>query len=341
MVKIFRLLSAVLAVFLIAGCGAGGVDPKNPKSREFELYIDFWNEQGTTPQITFDAVNSSPEVKIDFTKTFAGITVPPKYTNVIIDNVRIIDDNDVNYQINEITAYEWREDIDDWKIDVEFTMNYTQVQDLLIMMVLDASASLGTDFEKVKVYANNFIIKVLTEIPTARIGIVDFSDEIHSLPPTSNKAALQNYIAALEQGPFTSLYEAVNVGIDFLDNGQAEGKALLVFTDGTDNNSNPEFSPEYLLDRLENSAQSVGINSFTIGLDGNGGVDKPVLEALASHGGSAAFPDNIDELGSVFEKFSSSIANVYNLTYVRNQQIIPATDKAKLRFVLKGTPKTE
>lgn len=339
--KIFRWISLIACLLMIVSCGKEGANPKNPKSRDFELYIDFWNDQGNTPQIAFDAVNSSPEIKIDFTKTFAGIAVPPKYTNVIIDNVRIIDDNNVNYQINEITAYEWREDIDDWKIDVEFSMEFKQVQDLLIMMVLDASASLGPDFEKVKIYANNFIIKVLSEVPNARIGIVDFSDVIHSFPPTNNKAALQNYIASLQQGPFTSLYEAVNTGIDFLENGTAEGKALLVFTDGTDNNSNPEFTPQYLLERLENASADVQINSFTIGLDGNGGVDKPVLEQLASQSGSAAFPNNIDELGSVFEKFSSSIANVYNLTYIRNQQVIPSTDKAKLRFVLKGTPKTE
>lgn len=341
MMKIFKYLSLVTLILLVGSCGKNGIDPKNPKSREFELYIDFWNTQGTNPQISFDAVNSSPEIKIDFSKTFAGITVPPKYTNVIIDNVRIIDNNDVNYQIDEITAYEWREDINDWKIDVEFTMDYTQVQDLLIMMVLDVSASLGTDIDKVKLYAANFITKVLTEIPSARIGVVGFSDVITSFPPSNNKQALLNYVASLEQGPFTSLYEAVNVGIDYLNNGQAEGKALLVFTDGTDNNSDPEFTPDYLLHKLENSAAGVGINSFTIGLEGRGGVDKPVLEALATNGGATAFPENIDELGSVFEKFSSSIANVYNLTYVRNQQVIPDTDKARLRFVIKGTPKTE
>ena len=336
MMKIFRLLSVAATVLFFSACG-GGPDI-SPKNKEFELYIDFWNNTGTTPQITFDAVNTSPEVKIDFTKTFTGVTVPPKFTNVIIDNVRIIDDNNVNYEIEGITAYEWREDINDWKVDVEFTMNYSPVQDLLIMMVLDESASLGTDFEKVKVYANNFVTKILTEIPTAKIGIVDFSDDIHSFPPTSNKAALQNYIASLEQGPFTSLYEAVNMGIDFLENGDAESKALLVFTDGTDNNSDPEFTPGYLLDKLDNAGN---INSFTIGLDGNGGVDRPVLESLASSSGTAAFPDNIDELGTVFEKFSSTIANVYNLTYVRNQQVIPSTDKAKLRFVIEGSPKTD
>jgi Mg-chelatase subunit ChlD len=211
----------------------------------------------------------------------------------------------------------------------------------MVVMVLDASASLGDDFAKVKHYASSFITNVLAEIPNARIGIVDFSDEINSFPPTNNKTALQNYIASIEQGPFTSLYEAVDRGINMLDNATAEGKTLLIFTDGTDNNSNPELTPSYLLAKLNNSSGGIRINSFSIGLEGRGGVDKPVLEDLAANGGTAAFPKNIDELGKVFEKFSSSISNVYNLTYVRNQQVIPDTDKRKLRFVIKGTAKTD
>lgn len=338
--KIFKYLSLLALLLSFASCGNNS-DNVNPQSREFELFIDYWNPQGTNPQISFDGVNSSPEIKIDFSKTFAGVAVPPIYTNVIIDNVRIIDEHDVNYKIGQITAYEWREDIDDWKIDVEFTMNFTQVQDLAVMMVLDESASLGQDFEKVKQYASSFISKVLEQVPNARIGIVDFADQIHSFPPTSNKTALINYIASLTQGPFTSLYEATNTGITMLEEIDAEAKTLLIFTDGTDNNSDPEFTPEYLLDRLDNTVGDIRIASFAIGLEGNGGVDKPVLSTLAANGGSAAFPKSIDELGKVFEKYSSSIANVYNLTYVRNQQVVPETDKRKLRFVIKGTAKTD
>ncbi len=339
--KIFKHLSLFALALFLTSCGSNGADPKNPKSKEFELYIDYWNTQGNNPQITFDGVNSSPEVKIDFTKTFAGVAVPPNYTNVIIDNVRIIDANDINYQIDGITAYEWRLELDDWKEDVEFTMNYTQVQDLSVVMVLDESASLGEDFEKVKQYASSFVTNVLDEIPNARIGIVDFADQIHSFPATNSKAALQNYIASLEQGPFTTLYESVNLGIEMLESEDAESKVLLVFTDGTDNNSNPEFTPGYLMDKLSNSVSDVIITCFTIGLEGKGGVDKPVLTSLAANGGSAAFPKNADELGKVFLKFSSSIANVYNLTYIRNQQVVPDTDKRKLRFVIKGTAKNE
>jgi hypothetical protein len=134
----------------------------------------------------------------------------------------------------------------------------------------------------------------------------------------------------------------MNAGIDILQSSQADGKAILTFTDGTDNNSDPQFTPEYLFNKLTNDTINAGnvlINSFTIGLEGNGGVDRPVLENLAANGGVARFPQNISELELIFEKFSESISNVYNLTYIRNQQIIPESNPARLRFVFKASPK--
>ena len=124
-----------------------------------------------------------------------------------------------------------------------------------------------------------------------------------------------------------------------LQENSAEGKAIVTFTDGTDNNSDPQYTPEFLTNRLENDPNNILINSFTIGLEGNGGVDKPVLEKLAANGGVAAFPRNITELETVFNQFSTSISNVYNLTYIRNQQVIPQSDPVKLRFVIKASPK--
>ena len=328
-------------ILLLASCGKDS-DPNTPVTnlnREYVLYIDFWNPTGTDPQISFDAENSSSEIRIDFDQTFEGVAVPPQFTQVIIDNVRIIDDNFVNYQIDEITAYEFREDINDWKIDVEFLMEYEPIGDLNVVLVLDASASLGDDFVKVKDFASKFVTKILTESPSANIGIVDFADEINTYPLSNNENLLIQYISNIQQGPFTSLYQAMNSGIDILKESNADGKAILTFTDGTDNNSDTLYTPDYLYNKLTDDPSNILINSFTIGLEGNGGVDRPVLENLAANGGVARFPQNISELELIFEKFSESISNVYNLTYIRNQQIIPETSPARLRFVFKASPK--
>lgn len=342
-VKIIGLLLIIVIAGITTRCGKKEVNlpmpPPTPTGHEFELYIDFWNPNGTDPEISFDSANSSPEVRIDFSETFEGVAIPPNLTNVIIDNVRIIDVENVNYEIDEITAYEFREDINDWKEDVEFVMEYEPIQDLNVMLILDASASLGEDFTNVKAFANDFVDRIFEETISAKVGIVDFSDVINSTPLTSNQNTLNNYIANIQQGPFTTLYEAMNLGIDILQDNQAEGKAILTFTDGTDNNSNPQYTPAFLSEKLEGDPNEIKINSFTIGFEGNGGVDKPVLENLAANGGAAGFPNTISELESVFGEFSKSISNVYNLTYIRNQQIIPEAEPAKLKFVIKATPK--
>ena len=334
---IMKLLKTLLALTLIAGFVSCNNDNVGPSARpeQFELYIDFWNPEGDNPQISFDKENSSPEVKIDFTKTFAGIAEPPNLTKVLIENVRIIDENNVNYRIDEIDAFEWREDIEDWKKDVEFVMQYDYVQDLAVVLVLDASASLGSDFETIKNYANDFIARILAQNSDAQIGIVSFSDQISSFGMTNNHTALNSYIASIEQGPFTSMYEAMDLGIEMLAQSDSESKSIVTFTDGTDNNSKPQFTPGSITEKLSESQ----VTSFTIGLEGNGGVDKLVLESLADNNGVAAFPNTLKELGEVFEGFSESISTVYNLTYIRNQQSIPESNPAKLLFVLDSSPK--
>ena len=168
--------------FLLVVIGCKKDDPPSTPSTEkyYELYLDFWNPDGNNPEISFDAEKSSPEIRIDFSQTFEGVAVPPNFTNIIIDNVRIIDTTNINYDIEDITAYEFRNDINDWKEDVEFIMEYASIVDLSVVLVLDASASLGDDFTNVKDFATNFINKIFTESPSANIGIVDFSDVINS-----------------------------------------------------------------------------------------------------------------------------------------------------------------
>lgn len=332
-------LILIILVFTVA-CKKDKTDPPEPTPKnEFELYIDFWNPDGDNPEISFDASKTSPEIKIDFTRTFAGFVVPPYFTNVKIDNLRIINEESVNYEIQEINAYEYREELGGWKHDVEFTMSYEPIEDLNVMLVLDASQSLGTDFPKVKEYAISFVDSIFGTVPIVKIGVVAFSDAINVHGLSSDKYEIINYIQNIEQGLFTSLYDAINVGIDTLQNNVAESKSLLIFTDGTDNNSDPEITYNYLLNKLVNDPNVVKINSFSIGLEGKGGVDRPVLELLAANGGIAEFPENVDQLGVVFSRFSKSISNVYNFIYTRNQQQIPKSSPVKLKFVINANPK--
>lgn len=318
------LLAASLSIF-----SCGNNDP-NPQGGDFEIYLDFWNSTGKTPEVRFDELNTSREIKIDFSKTFQGSPEGSTFTKVEIDNFRIIDQNSNNYNIENITAYELREG--QWRKDVEFTMDFSQSEDISVVLVLDRSESLGADFGTIKNYANDFIDKVFNDRSVVQMGIVDFADDVQSHPLTTNRNDLKNYVNGMVQGKFTTLYNAVDLGIDMLQDSDSQSKVLFVFTDGSDNNSAPNVTVDYLLNRIKSSNSGYSISSFAIGLDGDGGVDQNVLTKLSGNGGTASFPKTVAQAKGVFEKFSKVISNVYSLEYLRNQQVIPRSTPVKLKF---------
>jgi Mg-chelatase subunit ChlD len=324
--KTIFLLS--IAVMLFA-CKKDKSDPKT----SFDIYIDFWNPTGTDPQITLDEANTSDEIKIDFTKQFEGIATG-NLTQVVIDNFRIIDDNYKNYSISKITAYELN-DLNEWKEDVEFTMSYERTRSLSVVLVLDRSKSLGDDFANVKQYAIEFVNRLFEETENnVQIGIVDFATTVNSLPLTNDQASITSYITGLVEGDFTAFYDAVDEAIDMLIPVDAESKAILGFTDGTDNSSSTGVTSTYLYEKLVNDDSDIKISSFMIGLEGKGGVDNTVLQKLSANGGISQFPETSTELQTAFDNFSSAIANVYNLTYTRNQQAIPEASAKQLKFTI-------
>lgn len=322
--------------FLLPSCkdddsGRGG-DPVNPYE-EFYLYLDYWNPTGTDPQIVFDENLSSPEVVIDFSKTFDAEIFTQESVNVLIDNIRIIDEAGDNYQIRAIDAYEFREN--NWELDIEFTCNYELVEEMSAFLILDASNSLGEDFETIKEYAQAFVDNVFLSIPDTKLGIIDFASAVNWFPLSDDPVAIKNYIASIEKGQFTSLYDAVNLGILQLVDSDSESKAIMSFTDGIDNNSDPALTPELLRGKLENDPTGANVISYTIGFKGNNAnIDQAALETIACNGGVAEFPQSLTELEQVFKDFSESISTVYTLRYIRNQQPVSESEKRSLRFVI-------
>lgn len=327
----FSFIKGIVLALVVIGCGTKDVNPANT----FSIYLDFWNTTGKSPEVRFDELKTSREIKIDFSKTFGGETQGSTLTKVVIDNFRIIDGSNTNYNIESITAYEFKKDANEWKKDVEFTMSYKQSEDISVVLVLDRSESLGADFETIKTYAIDFIEKIFTDRKVVKMGIVDFADTVNEYPLTTDKEALKNYVKGLKQGKFTALYNAMDQGIDMLMDSKSQSRVLFTFTDGTDNMAPPNVNSDYLLNRIKSDKNAYKITSFFIGLKGFGGVDEAVLTKLASNGGSVSFPNSVKELKDVFTRFGKVISNVYNLEYLRNQQIIAKSDPRKLRFDIK------
>lgn len=139
-------------------------------------------------------------------------------------------------------------------------------------------------------------------------------------------------ISSISQGQFTALYEAMDSAINQLQRRDAEGKAVVTFTDGTDNLAPPGLDPNFLTNKLISDPNLVKVSSFTIGFSGTGGVDQQILASLAVNGGLSSFPSDFSELGTVFEEFSSAISNVYSMRFRTSNQIISPLNPQRIRF---------
>jgi len=321
-------LKALLLSVVIFGCDSSEPDAGNT----FKIYLDFWNTTGRNPEIRFDEIKTSKEIKIDFSQTFEGQTEGNQLTKVVIDNFKIVDNQNNNYNIGAIKAYEYRNN--NWKEDVEFTMDFTQTQDVgVVVLVLDRSESLGNDFSKIKEYAMNFIDQTFTTHPEVKMGIVDFSTDVHTYPISNDREALKSYISNLKSDRFTALYQAMDEGVEMLLRYPAQSRILVTFTDGTDNMSDQNYyNVENILAKIKNDKNTNKIRGFFIGLEGKGGLETGLPSKLASSGWIVSIPTSATQVKDVFEKFGRLISNVYHLTYIRNQQVIPRTTPVKLRF---------
>lgn len=330
-----KLIFKVLILSAIVS-GCGGSDPE--ARGKFQIYLDFWNTTGRNPEIRFDESKTSKEIKIDFTQTFEGQTEGNSLTKVVIDNFQIVDAQNNNYNIKNITAEEYRNN--SWKKDVEFVMEFTQTQDVgVIVLVLDRSNSLGADFSKIKEYAIDFVDQTFESHPEVRMGVVDFSTDVRSFPISNNPAALKQYISNMEADRFTALYEAMDTGIEMLIKSAAQSRILVTFTDGNDNQSDQSYyNLDNILKKIKNDKNDNKIRGFFIGLSGDGGLDKSIAEKLMSNGWIASMPTSASQVKDVFDKFGKLISNVYHLTYIRNQQVIPRTTPVKLRFEIQTEP---
>jgi hypothetical protein len=106
-----------------------------------------------------------------------------------------------------------------------------------------------------------------------------------------------------------------------------EGKAIVSFTDGLDNESVPSTYDDIVAD-----LEAGSIKSMTIGLQGNDPIDEVALTALGST--SYISSENIDEFANEFLEAVEGVTNVYNFTYSRSDQ--PITSR-QMRFTFNST----
>lgn len=185
-------------------------------------------------------------------------------------------------------------------------------------IVVDASGSMRTKQAEVVAAALSF---VNASNPEDEIFVVNFNDRAHlGLPADTsfihNPRQIETALLGNKPEGRTALYDAVAIALNQIRKGKSEKKALLLISDGGDNNSAHTYR-----EALQ-AVQESGVTMYTIGLFDEADPDQNpgVLRRLSGiSGGEAFLPMDPSEIDSLCRRIAADIRASYTLAYTPPQ----------------------
>lgn len=137
------------------------------------------------------------------------------------------------------------------------------------------------------------------------------------LDKTRDGDAVLNKLTFVETKSNTALYDACYLGVEKVSRGTHQKRALLLISDGQDNDSRYTFSEvRRLLKESDVVLYSIGIlggndPGSSLGMDGQAILD----ELSAVSGGKAFFPNTSAEMDELFERIALELRHQYSIAY--------------------------
>jgi Ca-activated chloride channel family protein len=216
-------------------------------------------------------------------------------------------------------------------------------EDLPIRMVLllDTSASMEEKMAFAQEAAVNFVGTMKEEEDLTQV--VEFGSRARILQPfTADRDKLDRAIRMTQAGGTTSLYNALYIALKNLARRRQDirRQAIVVLSDGEDTSSLVTF------DQVMELAKDTDVTIYTISLRQKSrrrskyfSEAEHVLKKLAEEtGGQWFFPDQIQELDSVYERIAKELKSQYNLGYTSKntkrdgswRRVVVQTDRQNL-----------
>jgi VWFA-related protein len=228
-----------------------------------------------------------------------------------------------------------KEDFRVFEDDVEQKVTHFSNEDapLSIGLLVDTSGSMGAKLDTSRRAVAEFL-KTLNAADEA--FLVQFSDQSQlAVPLTSDAGAIESSMTSATSGGLTALLDAVNMGLQEMKRARNPRKALLIISDGGDNNS--RFTSSQIANLVREAdvqiyamgvfepTLSFGLGSIGLGPTGTGGggklgtaeLDGPrLLAAIADQtGGRALAASNLRDLPGIAGRIGIELRNQYVLAY--------------------------
>ncbi len=184
-----------------------------------------------------------------------------------------------------------------------------------IGLVIDTSGSMRPKYPDVVMAALSFI---RASNRNDEVFVVNFGDSVRSglpadVPFTGDIDRLHTALRLGVPAGRTALYDAIMFSLAHLGKGKCERKALMLVSDGGDNNSTHR--PEEVIRLVRESRATI----YSIGIfDPDDREHNPALLSRLSQisGGEAFFPDGLAEVGSICRRIAGDIRTRYTIGYV-------------------------
>jgi len=199
-----------------------------------------------------------------------------------------------------------------------------QDQEITYFSDTDAPVSVGILFDVSGSMAGSKIVRAKTALerfintshPSDEYFLIAFNSKAQLLlDRTRNGDSVIDKLTMVQPKGNTALYDAVYLGVERVTRGAHQKKALLIISDGQDNNSRYNYGEvRRLLKESDVNIYAVGIVS---GNDGGLGMQgQAFLDELAGvTGGKAFYPTSDLEMDEIFERIALELRHQYSVGY--------------------------
>jgi VWFA-related protein len=290
-----RSLSAIALAWLIVS-----VPVSAPVAAQEPGSVTLTPRVRTTPDTAESILDRRPNLRIDTTL----VPVPVVVTQT--GNGRLL----TGLEKKNFKLYED-------KVEQEILNFSTEDAPLSIGVVFDASGSMGGKLQRSREAVAQFM---KTANPEDEFFLVQFNDRPElTLPFTSDSAQIQNRLTFLQSKGSTALLDGVYLAMNEMKKARNGRKAILIISDGGDNNS------RYTESELKNFVREADVQIYAIGIYEPAGGRGRTPEELSgpgllsditeSTGGRHFSVDNLADLPEVAAKIGLELRNQYVLAY--------------------------
>ncbi|MGO9227834.1 MAG: VWA domain-containing protein [Bryobacteraceae bacterium] len=203
------------------------------------------------------------------------------------------------------------------KKEQEITQFSSEDAPLSAGVIFDCSGSMGHKLEKSRLAVSEFF---KTANPEDEFFLIQFNDTANLVQPfTQNLEEIQNRLMFTFSKGRTALLDAVFLGLHTMRRAKNPRKALLIISDGGDNNS------RYTEAEIKNLVKEADVQIYAIGIFEEGPVrartpeesaGPALLSTIAEQTGGRQYEvDNLNELPDVAAKIGVELRNQYLLGY--------------------------